>query len=175
MFLAHLPAGYIVSKFLLTKFNSGPSRKKYLLFLGLLGSVFPDLDMLYFYLIDNRQHGHHSYWSHIPVYWICLLGICYVIAAIIKSRFFAKAATIFVTCILLHLLLDSFAGGGIKWLHPFSDSYLSIFSIPSRQGYWLWNYFLHWTALVELTIIGIATTIFIKTDWEFTQKLRRKI
>ena len=117
MFLAHMPAGYMVSKLLLSQFHLDSSKTKWLLILGLLGSIFPDLDMLYFYLIDNRQHGHHSYWTHIPIYWLGLLGFCYLIAAIFKSRFLVTAATVFIGCILLHLFLDSFTGGGIKWLY----------------------------------------------------------
>jgi inner membrane protein len=162
MFLAHMPAGYMVSKLLLSQFRFDSSKTKWLLILGLLGSVFPDLDMLYFYLIDNRQHGHHSYWTHIPIYWVGLLGFSYLIAAFLKSRFLVAAATVFIGCILLHLSLDSFAGGGIKWLHPVNNSYIHIFTVPPRHSYWIWNYYLHWTALVELTIISCALFTFYK-------------
>jgi inner membrane protein len=164
MFLAHMPAGYIASKFLLAQFKFSRSTARSLLALGLLGSVFPDLDMFYFYLVDNRQHSHHSYWTHIPFYWISLLTACYVLAAIFKSRLLVAAATIFVGCILLHLSLDTFAGGGIKWLYPFQSSYFSIFTVPSRHEYWVWNYFLHWTALVEVSIISFAAIIFWKNN-----------
>ncbi|MFK7816428.1 MAG: metal-dependent hydrolase [Gammaproteobacteria bacterium] len=173
MFLAHMPAGYLVSRFLLSQFQLKPSKAKWLFALGLLGSIFPDLDMFYFYLIDNRQHSHHSYWTHIPFYWLCLLAIFYFIAAIFKSRFIIAAGTIFIGCILLHLSLDTFAGGGIKWLYPFSNSYFNIFTVPSRHGYWLWNYFLHWTALAELTIITFATITFFRTNWINNRYTRR--
>jgi len=164
MFLAHMPAGYLASKLLATQFRLDPSKTKCLLFLGLLGSIFPDLDMFYFYLIDNRQHGHHSYWTHIPIYWLSLLAISYAVAAFYKSRFLTASATVFFGCILLHLSLDSFAGGGIKWLYPFDHSYFSIFTVPAQPNrYWVWNYFLHWTVLAELTIISIATFTFWKS------------
>lgn len=165
MFLAHMPAGYLASKLLLSQFRLEPSNTKWLLLLGLLGSIFPDLDMFYFYLIDNRQHGHHSYWTHIPFYWVSLLATSYVLAALLKSRFLVAAATVFIGCILLHLSLDTFAGGGIKWLYPFENSYINIITIPAQANwYWVWNYFLHWTALVELTIISIAAITFWKTQ-----------
>ena len=165
MFLAHMPAGYLASRFLLSQFRLEPSKTKWLLLLGLLGSVFPDMDMYYFYLIDNRQHGHQSYWTHKPFYWITVLGLSYMIAAIVRSRYLVAAATVFVGCILLHLSLDTFAGGGIKWLYPFENSYINIFFIPSQANrYWVWNYLLHWTVLVELTIVVIATITFWKTQ-----------
>ena len=161
MFLAHLPAGYVASKLLVTQFRLEPSKTKYLLWLGCLGSIFPDLDMFYFYLIDNRQHSHHSYWTHIPAYWMSLLALSYAISAFFKSRFLVAAATVFFGCILLHLSLDTFAGGGIKWMFPFGDTYISLFSIPAQPNrYWVWNYFLHWTAFIEITIISIAGTTF---------------
>jgi inner membrane protein len=165
MFLAHMPAGYIASKLLVAQFRLDSPKTKYLLLLGLLGSIFPDLDMFYFYLIDNRQHGHHSYWTHIPFYWISLLAFCYVVVAFFKSRFLVASATVFFGCILLHLSLDTFAGGGIKWLYPFDNSYFNIFTVPAQANhYWVWNYFSHWTALVELTIISIATITFWKSQ-----------
>lgn len=173
MFLAHMPAGYLASKLLVSQFRLDSPKTKCLLLLGLLGSIFPDLDMFYFYLVDNRQHSHHSYWTHIPFYWISLLAVSYAVAALYKSRFLVAAATVFIGCILLHLSLDTFAGGGIKWLYPIQNSYINIFSIPSRHGYWLWNYFLHWTALVELTIISFAAITFWKTDWKYNRTLRR--
>jgi inner membrane protein len=108
MFLAHMPAGNMVRKFLLSQFHLDSSKTQWLLILGLLGSVFPDLDMLYFYLIDNRQRDHHSYWTHIPIYWLGLLGFWYLTATIFKSRLLVAAATVFIECILLHLSLDSF-------------------------------------------------------------------
>ena len=160
MILAHAPAGYLVSKILLAQFRLEYSSSKQLMILGILGSVFPDLDMLYFYLIDSRQHGHHSYWTHIPYYWALLLCIGYSIAAIFRSRILVAATTIFVGCALLHLLLDTFAGGGIKWLHPFSNQYTNIFSIPSRYSHWVWNYVFHWTAIVELALTVSAIAMY---------------
>jgi len=175
MFLAHMPAGYLASKLLVTQFRLDSTKTKWLLCLGLLGSIFPDLDMFYFYLIDNRQHSHHSYWTHIPFYWLCLLVICYAIAAFFRSRFLIAAVTVFIGCILLHLSLDSFAGGGIKWLYPFDNTYISIFSVPAQPNrYWVWNYFLHWTALVELTIISIATITFWKSQKPSYKSFRRQ-
>lgn len=130
--------------------------------------------MFYIYLIDNRQHSHHSYWPHIPFHWLCLLAVFYFIAAIYKSRFIIAAATVFISCILLHLSLDTFAGGGIKWLYPFNNSYINTFTVPSRHGYWIWNYFLHWTALVELIIISLAATTFWKTSNKLNRNIRKQ-
>lgn len=58
MFLAHILAGCMVSKTLLAQFHVHYSKTKLLLALGVLGSVFPDLDILYFYLMNHRHHSH---------------------------------------------------------------------------------------------------------------------
>jgi len=58
MFLAHILAGCMVSKTLLAQFHVHYSKTKLLLALGVLGSVCPDLDILYFYLMDHRHHSH---------------------------------------------------------------------------------------------------------------------
>ena len=162
MFLAHMPAGYMASKLLLAQFRLCRSKTKWVMFLGILGSVVPDLDMFYFHLVDHGQHTHHSYWTHIPVYWIAILILGYLVATILRSRTLVAAITIFIGCVLIHLLLDTFAGG-IQWLHPFSDKYFHIFTIPARYDYWLWNYVFHWTALVEISVIIIAGNMFWRT------------
>lgn len=163
MFLAHMPAGYIVSKFFISQFRFNQTKVELLMCIGLLGSIFPDLDMFYFYLIDHQQHGHHSYWTHIPFYWVTFLLSAYVVAIIFKSRILVGIATVFIGGVLTHLLLDTFAGGGIKWLHPFYNGYFHFFSIPSRHGYWIWNYILHWTMLIEFFIISIAGITYWQT------------
>ena len=62
MFIAHLPAGYLLAKV---------GRTKGLLFIGILiGSWLPDLDMLWFYFVDERQNVHHHYITHRPLVWV---------------------------------------------------------------------------------------------------------
>lgn len=68
MFIAHLPAGYLVARHL----ANGHERRKWLIIAGLCASILPDLDLLWFYLIDNRQTAHHAYVFHWPLFWIFL-------------------------------------------------------------------------------------------------------
>ena len=77
MFIAHLPAGYLLTRFVVVKRGMAhiPSfQYRTFMALGLIGSLLPDVDMLYFYLIDNRQHLHHGYWTHIPLSGLCCPG-----------------------------------------------------------------------------------------------------
>jgi len=66
MFIAHLPAGYLLSRSLLACLpleQRVPLARRKLLAAGLIGSVLPDIDLIYFYLLADRLVGHHVYWT----------------------------------------------------------------------------------------------------------------
>lgn len=159
MFIAHLPAGYLLTKFLIKQKEVSSYTKQQhraLLFIGLLGSILPDLDLLYFFLIDNRQHGHHSYWTHIPYYWTTLFLISFVYCKMVHAnRFIVTALLVLYLNIMLHLVLDTLVGG-IHWLYPINQSYLYLVDIQPRFQWWVWNFVLHWTFALELLIILLA-------------------
>ncbi len=69
MFIAHLPAGYLLAKTIRLR---TPGRKA-VMTAALLGAIAPDLDLFYFYTLDGRQHHHHSYWTHYPSVWFALM------------------------------------------------------------------------------------------------------
>lgn len=158
MFIAHLPAGFLLTQALLKFSDSSALTKRQtlaLILIGLSGSIFPDLDLLYFYLIDGRQHGHHSYWTHMPVFWTLLVLFSLSLSLSLKARLLSAGIIIFYLNIMLHLLLDTFVGG-IFWLFPFNTSYLAFVSIKPIYGWWVWNFILHWTFALEILISSIA-------------------
>jgi len=57
MFIAHLPAGYLGGLALARRAGAQLRRRVILAFM--LGSVLPDIDMLYFYLLDDGRTLHH--------------------------------------------------------------------------------------------------------------------
>jgi len=126
MFLAHLPAGYLLSQRISNRFGFGT-----LIWIGLIGSVLPDFDLFYFYLIDGRQHPHHSYWSHIPAFWLIIFCVTILISVFGRHRRLTDISLILFPNIFLHLLLDSVAGGGIKWFYPITEINLALFTVPS--------------------------------------------
>lgn len=159
MFVAHMPAGYLLTNLLVEPLNKEPTIAAKLFIVGLVGSVFPDFDLLYFYLIDNRQHIHHSYWTHIPVFWLVLSGVVLFIGLIIKSRLLTLVTLVFTANVFLHLVLDSVAGG-IYWAYPLIEERFRLFFIPSRFDWWVLNYIFHWTFLMEVTIVTMAAYVF---------------
>lgn len=153
MFIGHLPAGYLCSQFLLKKFQ-GLSRRDYriLLATGLVASVFPDFDLLYFYFIDGRQNLHHSYWIHIPFYWVIITGIWAFAALLWKNQIFRLSSLVWGANILVHLILDTIVGK-IHWLFPFSKVDVVFFDVTARYDWWVWNFVLHWTFLFEIGLV----------------------
>lgn len=151
MIFAHLPAGYILSR--AVKARSGP-----VFWAALLGSVFPDFDMLWFHLVDHASVHHHRYWVHIPGFWAVIAAICLPALAQFRPRAFLPAAVFFAS-IMLHLVLDSF-GGGILWLWPFSTQLYSLITVPPTHTNWVLSFLLHWSFLAEIAIIAAALWLF---------------
>jgi inner membrane protein len=156
MFIAHLPAGYILTKTLQKKLGTS----KYL-FLGLLGSVVVDIDIIYFYLIDNRQNLHHGYWIHVPFYWMIIAIVTILLFWMMKKRKYIIASIIFFGNVFLHLFLDTLVGK-IEWLYPLSNKGYYLFDVPAVYDFWVWNFVFHWTFFIEVGIVVWAGYVFYK-------------
>ncbi len=155
MFIAHIPAGYLATNLLVRK----QENRRGLLAVGLLCSILPDFDLLWFYLVDNRQTVHHEYLFHMPLFWISLALAAWFIAWIAGLKEMRSYIVVALVSVLLHLLLDSFAAE-IYWLRPFSDVHLNLIEVPARFGWWVWNFIFHWTFAAELAIVAAAAIVW---------------
>jgi inner membrane protein len=164
MLIGHVPAGYLVTKLFITKMPSemvtriGSGK---LLFVGMLSSVMLDLDLLYFYTLDGRQHSHHSYWTHIPIYWFCMLLILVVLTTALRKAILTAYAAIVSINVFVHLLLDTVVGK-IMWLYPLSTHNFALFPIPFIYNRWVYNFIFHWTFLFELALVMAAVYCIVK-------------
>jgi inner membrane protein len=147
MLVAHAPAGYLLTQL-------GGDRTRRYVALGLAGSIFPDVDLLWFYFVDHRAHMHHSYWTHIPFYWGVLWIACELMAL-------GWPARVFLANVMLHLVLDTIAGG-IEWAFPLTTHRYVWTHVPPGHGFWLWNFVLHWTFLLELPIVAAALVVSVR-------------
>tara|TARA_Y100000588_G_scaffold244425_1_gene258564 strand:- start:1669 stop:2205 length:537 start_codon:yes stop_codon:yes gene_type:complete len=152
MFIAHLPAGYLLARHLLKRISTLPASHKAVTLSAMAGAIAPDLDMLYFYFIDNGQTHHHKYLSHWPILWIGLLCVSVLAVALGKRKGLPFLALIFSVGGLLHMLLDSVVGD-IWWLAPMVDQPYALFTVPARFQPWWLNFVLHWSFVIELLII----------------------
>ena len=127
---------------------------------AVLGGVFPDFDMFWFYFIDNRAIHHHRYWVHVPGFWL-LLGAVLVPLIAWLGRQWLPAALAFLAAVFVHIGLDSIAGG-IMWLWPFSTQLHSLFEIPARYDQWVLNFIPHPVFILELIIWAAALTLWLR-------------
>ncbi len=162
MFIAHLPAGYICSTLLMHRVRSSGINTIGFTASCMLGAIAPDLDIFYFYLIDQRQHSHHSYFTHFPSTWVLMLACSAIWLYCRRSQ--ARAALAFVFCLngLVHMMLDTVVGA-IQWGAPFTDRYFALFPVPALYQPWWLNFILHWSFALE---IGILAWAIILCGWQ---------
>ncbi|MDB5814246.1 MAG: hypothetical protein JWN23_1363 [Rhodocyclales bacterium] len=155
MIIGHLPAGYLISSFTYMRTAADAVSRRLFIVFGMAGAIAPDVDLLYFYLIDDRQHHHHTYATHLPIVWAALFVACawWLHAA----RFKQLPALALVFCIngFVHLMLDTIVGD-IWWLAPFVDKPYSLFTVEPAYHPWLLSFILHWSFLLELAVLGAA-------------------
>jgi inner membrane protein len=163
MLIAHWPAGYLCTPALdrLKPGTFSVSRRRWMFWAILAGSIFPDVDLLFFYFIDHRHHHHHLYPTHLPFAWLCLYALTLGLSIIYKRKNLAAVATAFVFGVFLHLVLDT-PMGGIAWLFPFSAKLFHFINVPPGQSWWLWSFVFHWSFLSELAICLAAFVLFLK-------------
>lgn len=147
MFIAHLPAGYLLLKALRPK-----KERHFLLWaVGLFFSIAPDLDLFWFYLVSDRRIPHHQYITHQPWLWAALFGAGLLLSLILRKPSWRIYLGVGFAAIMLHLVLDSIAGE-IYWLAPFSYFHFNAVPVPARYDWWVWNFILHWTFSIEIAI-----------------------
>ncbi|MDG2452630.1 MAG: metal-dependent hydrolase [Paracoccaceae bacterium] len=146
MIIGHLPSGYILARHL--------PPLPLVMGAAILGGVFPDFDMIWFYLVDDRAVHHHRYWVHIPAFWSTVCAVTMPLIYTFARQLFLPAATFFVA-VMMHCVLDTVAGG-ILWHWPFSNEFTHFMTIPSRYDNWIWNFVLHPVFGLELLIWGWA-------------------
>lgn len=152
MLIGHLPAGYLLARRAL---RSAPAeaRTTAVWAAALAGSVLPDLDLFYFYLIDGRARLHHEYWTHTPLFWaVVSSGLLFASRALARRRL---ALRLFCAGTMLHMVLDTWTGN-IRWLYPLSDRVFRLVAPPARFDWWVWSFVFHWSFLAELALLAAA-------------------
>ncbi len=145
MMIAHLPAGYLCARGLRVSGASLP-----LAWGVIVGSIAPDLDMLWFVLVDGGAVHHHSYLTHRPALWFMVL----VGALMVRSKAFIGVGL----GALLHVSLDTIAGS-IVWGWPIWPEPVTLVHVPPTHDHWVQSFLAHWTFRVELAILATAAFV----------------
>lgn len=163
MFIAHAPSGYILAVSMLRRMRPAAVSAEAAIAATIAGALAPDLDLIYFFLVDHRHTHHHRYFSHWPLVWLGLLAL-----AAIGFRRASKAgvlALLFCLGGVLHVILDSLVGD-IWWLAPFVDRPYALATVPALRTPWWTNFLLHWSFGVELAICFWALLLHQKRQGE---------
>jgi hypothetical protein len=153
---AHLPSGYVLGRVL----DQRPSPAPLVLPAAVIGGVLPDFDLIWFYLIDDRSFHHHRYWVHIPAFWAMVATVVLPLIAWLNRRYLI-AATAFFAAILLHIFLDTIAGG-VLWGWPFADNLTHFVTVTPRFDNWVLNFIFHPVFVLELLIWAAAFFLYRK-------------
>ena len=117
----------------------------------LFGCVAPDLDLVWWNLVTQRQIPHHLLLPHVPITWLVVLAVA-ALFWLAGARPPAVLSTVTAGAALLHLGLDWHAGG-IAWLYPWSDRMYYAFAMPNVHGNFVISALRHWTFLLEFPLI----------------------
>jgi hypothetical protein len=96
MIIGDIPSGYLLARHLFAKFEQRGVHESAFLWFGTIGAVFPDIDMIYFYGFDHRQHHHHTYFTHLPILWLSILALTIIWLRLKKNS--SNAAFAFIFC-----------------------------------------------------------------------------
>jgi inner membrane protein len=167
MIIGHLPAGYILSTLSEVRLARGQVSRNAWITAGMLGAIFPDLDLFYFYLFDGRAHHHHTYLTHYPVVWLGLVAFSSLLSYIRNTtqvRGYALLLFIFSLSGLVHMVLDTIVGD-IWWLAPWISEPYSLFHVqPLHLKHWILSFIFHWSFLAELGVVAWATWLFARAQ-----------
>ncbi|WP_299550197.1 metal-dependent hydrolase [uncultured Tateyamaria sp.] len=145
MIVGHLAAGYLAARAFAALGATA-------VFSGVIvGSVIPDVDILWFFLVDGQQTHHHDYLTHRPLVWavVLLIGVTIRRSVVVGLGLGA----------LLHLALDSIAGK-VAWAWPVLDEATPLVIVPATQAHWVLSFLLHWTFAVEIALCIAALLLF---------------
>ncbi len=167
----------------LQQMEESAEQKKKIMQVALIGSILPDLDMLYWFWV-NGAVDHHLFYTHIPAFY-CILVPIFVLCKLSKSsRFIGNLILTLWIALMSHAVLDTVVSG-ILWTFPFTGIdeanlihlvdkdnipnvvnpyhvYVDIIGIK-LEG-WVVNLMVHWSGLIEYLLCGIALTLYVKRN-----------
>ena len=133
-----------------------PDAPRAVMLAGVAELLAPDLDVLWFYLIDGGQTHHHDFITHRPALWasIALIG-----HALRKTPLFA-----FGLAGVAHVALDTIVGR-VNWGWPLWDLPVTLVTVPATHDWWVMSFLTHWTFAIEIALTALALTIAMRANF----------
>ncbi|MBU1178426.1 metal-dependent hydrolase [Patescibacteria group bacterium] len=159
MIFSHLPAGFIAAYITrkIWRKNLSQHQVNWLYVVGGLAGILPDVDTLYYYLIDSHL-SHRELITHTPILYVVICTLLYLLGCLFRRRIWQSLSVVIFAGAFSHLLLDSL-NSGIGWLHPTTNLIFGLLSISVLADGWYGQYLLVITLLIELAIFLLAGNI----------------
>lgn len=135
MIFAHGSLGFFaaLSTFpLWKKFGFSEFQKRWLLLIGFIAGIFPDVDLFYYYLVDAHA-SHRSLPTHWPITYVIICGILFAYCAWKKKRFAQAVVLVVLLGTWSHLLADGLFAQ-VQYLYPFSEEFFGMTDIAPAQA-----------------------------------------
>lgn len=136
-----------------------------------VGSLLPDLDLLWWRFVGNGNTPHHEYWTHIPSFWV-LFGFAAAILSLFAFRDFLPILGVFLLGVFIHLVVDTPAGG-ICWLYPFHERSFYLFPVTNTHGNFVVSGILHPSFLLEVPFVVWAGILVVKRVRDLLRSLTK--
>ncbi|MBI2624563.1 metal-dependent hydrolase [Candidatus Parcubacteria bacterium] len=167
----HLAGGYLVATALTALVPETRPFSQWLIAATMLGSVFPDIDLVYHLWKQQSirmEYGaiyHRAYPTHAPVLYAAAAGVALSPLSPLYVGIWAPFA--FFIGVLIHFVQDSFgAGPGIRWLWPWRKKFLRAPTVYRSDGSFKRNVFMrpnqylrHWLCWIEAALVVVAIFI----------------
>ncbi len=129
---AHISGGYLALNLVNKIAPSLELSSGGLMVAGLVGSVLPDVDFVFFKYVKD----HHNSWPHVPLFWIAIYLVVFTLGFILKNQIIKGYSTALMIGVLTHLFLDWFSGrtAGIRIVYPFSEQVFSLYPLNPQKG-----------------------------------------
>ncbi len=129
MIFAHGPLGFLTAIVVRRRAMRAPfsftTRQWYLLlFIGYVGGIFPDVDLLYFYLADAST-PHRALLTHTPLVYLVLFALFGGWWWLRKRYTWFLCNLVFVIGVMSHLITDAIVSK-VMFLYPFSTRFFGI-------------------------------------------------
>ena len=160
MIFAHSSLG-VLSAYIIDKTRNCTRTTLFIWIAGILGSVAPDIDILYVVLIDPTS-SHRGFFTHsLPLYFLGFLWAYIYIRLSKLPNYFEKAALAFSLGTVFHIVSDAIVDY-VYPVKPFVNFAYTFRLFPLYKDQGIFSYITSPYMLLELIIIAIGLAILIK-------------
>ncbi len=178
--LGHAAGGYLIGTGLAGIMKCNSKERKRIQFLGILGGLLPDLDLIIYHFL-RRSFGyksdihHHAWPTHTFPFYLILGSLTTASASRTKNTELAQYSIVLTTGACVHLAQDMCGSGdGIQLFFPFSRRMFGIHLLGVHGKEWRRRYVRDPIFLVEGAIIFVAVLTAIKEHLSPARAIRER-